>query len=1200
MALISWSSVFIIIVFIVYLNSLAISKEPEDDRTDAAGDDGERCIVKGTRRVGFCVEAAKCKEVSDILTSNPTEEQKNALEQKICKVVQRIPYVCCETGQNVKRLISKPSEKISNIMNPQTNAKNIGLNDKECGYSSSGISSFLIIGGVVAKLGEWPWMAAVFHTDYPSIVHCGATIISSQWLLTAAHCIVDLYTGELLNHNDYSILLGAVDILQGAPDSNYRVTQLIAHKTFNVYSKKSDIGLMKLDKSIVYNDFVKPLCLPTDDLISNDFSGEMAYAVGWGQVNQGENSNTKLMKLQLNVVGNTVCQSNYANSAQLTIASTQICAGLYQPSKGTCSGDSGGPLVYQQPNTRQWYAIGILSFGAVLCGDVNFPDVFTRSWFESDLNWSEMAQLLGSVLGGLAGTILRGFSDQSYPSESVIEVRAELYAQKPVVEREDCLVLYGPHNEQFEVVLHLPCYNSAIHVYSLFRSKNFNEASKHFHIYKNSIPTLIKCKEEFSTRNKLQSVCTLLREHPSWSSAHLGAHLGMVEMTFWNNPDVSSHLNLCCDLSGQTPLHVAVTGEKFKVVQILLDLNVVLNMADLEGNTVYHLAAKTNKDMIQMLVNRSSDLINQRNIAGQTPLHLACIADKPDCVKALIYAGADVNATGTLTCETEAPATGSARGVIEMYPRQFHVKDMKHGGTPLHWAMSREVVEALIELGCQIDARDFKGDSALHTMILRGRVQCTIALMGYGADINACNEDLNTPLHLAVKCGNIQLIKALLVFGADVNMVNKFGDSPRHLGANLKTAQSAEIIYILTAAGGKRCDFGKNNCANGCLHGGQYEGAPKQTFTPTLKERHLFDEMLSQATVVAALNRRNACGGDNMNNNSNGYRLLCLDGGGIRGLVLIQLLVAIENAVGKPLTEVFDWISGTSTGGILALLIATGKSAKYCQSVYFRLKNKVFNGLRPYDSEPLEKFLQKELGENTKMSDIKFPKVAVTGVLADRHPAELHLFRNYTCPLSMLGMENQGTAPFSPTLPPEEQLMWRAARASGAAPTYFRALGRFVDGGLVSNNPTLDMLTEIHEYNYALKATGKEDEVRQVSCVVSLGTGKAPVQSIGAIDVYSPQSMWDAAKMAFGMSALGNLLVDQATSSDGRVVDRARAWCSMISVPYFRFNPDLSEDVALDETKDEILVNMLWETMLYMRSKRKELSELAAILNHSN
>lgn len=58
---------------------------------------------------------------------------------------------------------------------------------------------------------------------------------------------------------------------------------------------------------------------------------------------------------------------------------------------------------------------------------------------------------------------------------------------------------------------------------------------------------------------------------------------------------------------------------------------------------------------------------------------------------------------------------------------------------------------------------------------------------------------------------------------------------------------------------------------------------------------------------------------------SNFIQVLCLDGGGIRGLVLIQLLQAIENAVGQPIRNCFDWIAGTSTGGILALAIVHGK-----------------------------------------------------------------------------------------------------------------------------------------------------------------------------------------------------------------------------------------------------------------------------------
>lgn len=56
-----------------------------------------------------------------------------------------------------------------------------------------------------------------------------------------------------------------------------------------------------------------------------------------------------------------------------------------------------------------------------------------------------------------------------------------------------------------------------------------------------------------------------------------------------------------------------------------------------------------------------------------------------------------------------------------------------------------------------------------------------------------------------------------------------------------------------------------------------------------------------------------------------GGRLLCLDGGGIRGLVLITILLHLEEAAGQPILDCFDWVSGTSTGGILALALAARK-----------------------------------------------------------------------------------------------------------------------------------------------------------------------------------------------------------------------------------------------------------------------------------
>ncbi|KAG9338867.1 hypothetical protein JZ751_025307 [Albula glossodonta] len=361
-------------------------------------------------------------------------------------------------------------------------------------------------------------------------------------------------------------------------------------------------------------------------------------------------------------------------------------------------------------------------------------------------------------------------------------------------------------------------------------------------------------------------------------------------------------------------------------------------------------------------------------------------------------------------------------------------------------------------------------------------------------------------------------------------------------------------------------------------------------------------------------------------------RLLCLDGGGIKGLVLIQLLIALEREAGRPVKELFDWISGTSTGGILALAIVHGettrwqshgfvfsKSMEYLRCLYFRMKEQVFRGSRPYESAPLEEFLKKEFGENTKMTDVRHPRVMVTSVLADRHPGELHIFRNYDPPALPREPPYSSNATFKPlTIPQgwededvlivgysqeppkkrrkvtdEEQCVWRAARSSGAAPTYFRPMGRFLDGGLLANNPTLDAMTEIHQYNKALRAQGKGNQVQRLGVVVSLGTGKPPQVSVSSVDVFRPSNPLELAKSFVGAKELGKMLVDCCTDSDGCAVDRARSWCEMTDISYHRLSPQLSVEVMLDEVSDAVLVNMLWETQMYLFQQREHIQALA-------
>ncbi|XP_008559240.1 85/88 kDa calcium-independent phospholipase A2 [Microplitis demolitor] len=786
-------------------------------------------------------------------------------------------------------------------------------------------------------------------------------------------------------------------------------------------------------------------------------------------------------------------------------------------------------------------------------------------------------------LGDIANNVFRNIVFGDTPPNVVLEVRSDKYSNRHIHCREEGIMLYGPgdrNNDKYEIVLHRPCQETLSQSFSLFRSESLEVAEVRFTVYKDKVPVLVQLCKDLCNVTRIQKLCDTLSDHPTWTLAHLAAHLALYDV--FKHLAVNKDLNTSDQTTGISPLQVAIQTNNLQMVVQLINERASIEHLDYTANTVYHYAAGSTKDIVFALGPNSPNVLNSRNSQGQTPLHVACHNDKPECVKALLMIGADVNISAS---ESTANGPSYVSDLMNDNAKSLSPEDMKFGGTPLHWSSSREVVNALIEVNCDINALNFDGRTALHIMVMRKRLDCIMALLSHMATVNIADNQGNTPLHLAVqKGGLLPIVQMLIGFGADIDAKNFNNETPRHL-VDLK-GEGEKILYALHAVGAKRCDSTMKDCGLGCRQGETFHGiAPPEP--PTSIPRTILDQMLYVASMAKMASQGNS--------KLKGGRLLCLDGGGIRGLVLVQTLIEIEAVLQKPIVSCFDWIAGTSTGGILALGLAAGKSLRECQALYFRIKQDAFVGSRPYSSDSLEKVLKDCLGADTVMADIKVPKLMITGVLADRKPVDLHIFRNYPSPSYL--MKIPPNPKFKATLMPEEQLLWKAARATGAAPSYFRAFGRFLDGGLIANNPTLDAMTEIHEYCLALKAVGREEEATPLSLVVSLGTGAIPVSPLKDIDVFRPESLWDTMRLGMGISALGTLLVDQATAADGRVVDRARTWCSMAGIPYYRFNPRLSADVVMDEKNDEILADMIWTAKAFMHANRDQVKELAAVMS---
>lgn len=190
--------------------------------------------------------------------------------------------------------------------------------------------------------------------------------------------------------------------------------------------------------------------------------------------------------------------------------------------------------------------------------------------------------------------------------------------------------------------------------------------------------------------------------------------------------------------------------------------------------------------------------------------------------------------------------------------------------------------------------------------------------------------------------------------------------------------------------------------------------------------------------------------------------ILCLDGGGIRGILTLQLLKKLEEIAGIPCYELFDMVAGTSTGGIIAGLIAYQKNATEIERLYISLVSKVFKKrnsvanrfVNPplYDKINYRTELRKLL-ENTTLKQACVESGIDLMITSKDITAGEETF--FTC------FNHEGN--FTGTY--KDVLLRAAMEATMSAPTYFNPLERFVDGGTTTyNNPTMAAIMEAVHY----------------------------------------------------------------------------------------------------------------------------------------
>jgi len=221
------------------------------------------------------------------------------------------------------------------------------------------------------------------------------------------------------------------------------------------------------------------------------------------------------------------------------------------------------------------------------------------------------------------------------------------------------------------------------------------------------------------------------------------------------------------------------------------------------------------------------------------------------------------------------------------------------------------------------------------------------------------------------------------------------------------------------------------------------------------------------------------------------------------------------------------------------------------------------------------------------MSELKFPRLMFTTTRANVFPVQLEFLRNYRLPLTDEENEEFGFTD------PSELHLWKALRRTSAAPTYFSCVEKkYIDGGIISNNPTLDLLAEIQLWNTCCRYQKKPNEV-EIGCVLSIGTGVIPNIPMDATQLDITNNPYST---AVAIKNLGIILVEQVTATEGAPVNRASSWCITRRTPYFRLSTPLHKDIAMDTRDDEVLTRMMWDCMEYTYRNHPYIEKLCALL----
>lgn len=229
-----------------------------------------------------------------------------------------------------------------------------------------------VVGGYGVKLGELPWQVLI--RNYGS-AHCGGSILSDRWILTAAHCLY-FFPSRL---STFTVSAGLTKLGRSQESEQHvEIEEDYIHPDFNNPEYGNDVALLKLRAPLRFDGFTQPICLPRRH---ETFEDRVCTVSGWGW--NGKENAQNLTAVNLPTVQLEKCKK--APKSGPWIYDSNLCAGFDAGERDACQGDSGGPFACRM-TSGQWVLPGLVSWGEG-CALKKEPAVMTK--VTSFLDWIE-------------------------------------------------------------------------------------------------------------------------------------------------------------------------------------------------------------------------------------------------------------------------------------------------------------------------------------------------------------------------------------------------------------------------------------------------------------------------------------------------------------------------------------------------------------------------------------------------------------------------------------------------------------------------------------------------------------------------------------------------------------------------------------------------------------------------------------------